>query len=166
MYMYVLLTAYPTRHVQFLRMVPLNTLTSLCSSFFVIVPSLKGNNRNPSEQSCNFYCIGSSRIQNSNNFQVQCHKVEKIWAYPHVFLKKSARSRDCHHTQINMKNERQAYGDRILELHFLSRFLGINSSLLRLEFSTLIFHSTKYYSWIDLSFLVSRIFLCVFLKPE
>ncbi len=29
--------------------------------------------------------------------------------------------------------------DRILERHFLSRFLGINSILLRLEFSTLIF---------------------------
>ena len=53
---------------------------------------------------------------------------------------------------------------------FLSRFLGINSSLLRLEvlygFLPSFFRSTKWYSWIDSSFLVSWIFLQGSLKPE
>ncbi len=53
--------------------------------------------------------------------------------------------------------------DRILEKHFQSRFLGINSSLLRLKilsvFLPSFFRSTKCYSWIDSSFLVSRTFL-------
>jgi hypothetical protein len=52
--------------------------------------------------------------------------------------------------------------DGILERHFQSRFLGINSSLLRIEcfsgFLSSFFRSTKCYSWIDLSFLVSWIF--------
>jgi hypothetical protein len=51
----------------------------------------------------------------------------------------------------------------ILEQLFLSRFLDINSSLLRLEclsaFQPSFFLSTKCYSWIDSSFLVSRTFL-------
>jgi hypothetical protein len=52
--------------------------------------------------------------------------------------------------------------DGILERHFLSRFLGINSSLFRLEFLSgflpSFFRSTKCYSLIDSSFLVSHIF--------
>ncbi len=46
---------------------------------------------------------------------------------------------------------------------FLLRFLGINSSLLRVEFlSAFVLSfclSTKFYSWIDLSFVVSRFFM-------
>jgi hypothetical protein len=55
--------------------------------------------------------------------------------------------------------------DGILERHFYSRFLGINSSLLRLEFLSSFlpsfFLSTKCYSQIDSVFL-----FCRFLKPE
>ncbi len=60
--------------------------------------------------------------------------------------------------------------DGILERHLYSRFLGINSRLLRLEFLSCflptLFRSTKSYSWLDSSFLVSRIFLYGFFKPE
>jgi hypothetical protein len=53
---------------------------------------------------------------------------------------------------------------------FLFEFLGMNSSLLLLEslsgFLALFFLSTKCCSRIDWSFLVSRIFMYVFLKPE
>jgi hypothetical protein len=56
------------------------------------------------------------------------------------------------------------YRDGILKRHYLSRFLGINSSLLRLKslsgFLPSFFLSTKCYSGIDSSFLVSRI--CMF----
>jgi hypothetical protein len=52
---------------------------------------------------------------------------------------------------------------------FLVEFLGINSSLLRLEFLSdflpSFFRSMKCYSWIDSSFLISQNFLKGFLKP-
>jgi hypothetical protein len=54
-------------------------------------------------------------------------------------------------------------GDGILELHFLSRFLGINSSLLRLEFSTLIFPFYKMLFMNRLEFsCFADFFVCIF----
>jgi hypothetical protein len=50
----------------------------------------------------------------------------------------------------------------ILDRHFKWRFLGINTFILRLKFMSdflpSFFHSTRWKSWIILSFLVSRIF--------
>ncbi len=64
----------------------------------------------------------------------------------------------CH----NIWNLSGEPGDGILEWCFKSNFLGINSSLLRLEFLSgflpSFFNSTKCYSREDSSFLVSRIF--------
>jgi hypothetical protein len=57
-------------------------------------------------------------------------------------------------------------GDGILKQHFLSKFLGINSSLLRLEFSTLIFPFYKMLFMNRLEFSCFSDFLYVFLKPE
>ncbi len=61
------------------------------------------------------------------------------------------------------------FWDGILERHFQSRFLGIHSSLLRLEFLsgflTPFFRSTKCYSWTDSS-LVSRVFCKDLLKQR
>jgi hypothetical protein len=66
----------------------------------------------------------------------------------------------------NPDKPQEAPRDRILERHLLSKFLGINSSLLSLKFLSGSLHSffisTKCYSRIDSSFLVSRIFECIF----
>ncbi len=63
------------------------------------------------------------------------------------------------------------FRDGILKRHFLSRFLGINLSLVRFEFLSGFFcpsfsRSTKCYSWIDLSFLVFADFLQGFLNQR
>ncbi len=67
------------------------------------------------------------------------------------------------------KRADEEHRDVILERHFYSRFLGINSSLLRLEFLygfTLIFPFYKLLFMNRLEFICFADFLYGFLKPE